>query len=146
MPEQLAAEAATTAFSQLLRVTDAAAEDPLSRNWESDIRRYAADPAAYTLVQSARSYATLGLRQVGDSQVALRVTSVNLTAPGGPAVAITGCYDSESSHVVHADTGEPVPSGTPPRYAWDITVTQYRSEPGQPWLVSGFEPHTDQPC
>lgn len=145
-PEQVAADAATTAFTQLLRVTDAAAQDPLSRDWEPEIRRYAADPAAYAAVQSVRNFATLGLRQVGDSQVQLRVTDVNLSAPSAPTLSITGCFDSQSTHVVHSDTGEPVPHGTPPHYVWEIAVTQYQSEPGQPWLVNVLQPRTDRPC
>ena len=76
----------------------------------------------------------------------LQITNVNLSAPAGPTVAITGCFDSQSSHVVHAETGEPVPAGTPPRFVWEITVTQYQSEPNQPWLVNTLEPRTDRPC
>lgn len=145
-PEQLAGEAATTAFTELLRVSNAAREDPPSRDWEPEIRRYAADPAAYAAVQSVRSYATLGLKQVGDSKVGLQVTSVNLNAPGGPTVVLMGCYDSRSSRVVHADSGEPVPPGTPPRYVWDVTVIRYESQPGQPWLVRTLQPRTDRTC
>jgi hypothetical protein len=144
--EELAEEAATTAFTELLRVTDAARQDPRARDWEPEIRRYAGDPAAYLTVQSVRDRATLGLRQVGDSQVDIRGADVDLAAPQGPTVAITGCYDSQSAQVVRVDTGEAVPPGTPPRYVWNITVIHYRSEPGEPWLVSTLEPLTDQPC
>jgi hypothetical protein len=49
----------------------------------------------------------------GDTQVDLEVADVQLAAPGGPAVKLTGCYDSSSTQVVHADTGEAVPPGTP---------------------------------
>lgn len=144
--EELAEEAATTAFTELLRVTDAASQDPGVRDWEPEIRQYAGDPAAYLAVQAARDYAVLGLRQVGNSQVDVEVTSVDLAAPQGPTVAITGCYDSRSAQVVRVDTGEVVPPGTPARYVWNITVVQYRAEPGEPWLVSTLEPRTDQPC
>ena len=144
--EELAEEAATTAFTELLRVTDAASQDPGVRDWEPEIRQYAGDPAAYLAVQAARDYAVLGLKQVGDSQVDVEVTSVDLAAPQGPTVAITGCYDSRSAQVVRVDTGEVVPPGTPPRYVWNITVVQYRAEPGEPWLVNTLEPQTDQPC
>ncbi|WP_246063795.1 hypothetical protein [Blastococcus colisei] len=127
-------------------MTDAASQDPGLRDWEPEIRQYAGDPAAYLAVQAARDYAVLGLRQVGDSQVDVEVMSVGLAAPEGPTVAMTGCYDSQSTQLVKADSGEVVPPGTPPRYVWDITVIQYLSEPGEPWLVSTLEPRTDQPC
>ena len=145
-PEELAEEAAATAFSEFLRVTDAASQDPGLRDWEPEIRQYAGDPAAYLAVQAARDYAVLGLRQVGDSQVDVEVMSVDLAAPEGPTVAITGCYDSQSTQLVKADSGEVVPPGTPPRYVWDITVIQYLSEPDEPWLVTTLDPLTDQPC
>jgi hypothetical protein len=144
--EELAEEAATTAFTELLRVTDAARQAPGVKDWEPEIRQYAGDPAAYLAVQSVRDYATLGLRQVGDSQVDVEVTSVDLGAPQGPTVAITGCYDSESAQVVKVDTGETVPPGTPPRYVWNISVVQYTAEPGEPWLVRTLDAQADQPC
>lgn len=144
--EELAAEAATAAFTELLRVADAARQNPGVKDWEPEIRQYAGDPAAYLVVQSVRDRATLGLRQVGDSEVDITVTGVDPAAPEGPTVAIAGCYDSQSAQVVRADTGEAVPPGTPPRYVWNITVIQYLSEPGEPWLVRTLEPLTDQPC
>jgi hypothetical protein len=144
--EELAAEAATAAFTELLRVADAARQNPGVKDWEPEIRQYAGDPAAYLVVQSVRDRATLGLRQVGDSEVDITVTGVDLAAPEGPTVAIAGCYDSQSAQVVRADTGEAVPPGTSPRYVWNITVIQYLSEPGEPWLVRTLEPLTDQPC
>ena len=145
-PEELAEAAATTAFHEFLRVTDAASQDPGLRDWEPEIRQYAGDPAAYLAAQAVRDYAVLSVRQVGDSQVDVELTSVDLAAPEGPTVAITGCYDSQSTQLVKTDTGELVPPGTPPRYVWDITVIQYLAEPGKPWLVSTLEPRTDQPC
>lgn len=144
--EELAEEAATTAFTELLRVTDAARQNPGARDWEPEIRRYAADPAAYLAVQSVRDRATLGLRQVGDSQVEISGTEVDLAAPEGPTVVLDGCYDSQSVQMVRMDNGESVSPGTPPRYVWNITVIQYLSEPGEPWLVRMLEPLTDQPC
>ena len=145
-PEEAAAEAATQAFEGLLQISDAASREPNARDWEPEIRRYAADPAALLTVQSVREYATLGLRQEGDSVVDLRVTSVDLTAPEGPTVRITGCYDSQSTQRVNVETGEVVPPGTLPRYVWDITVVQYVAEPGKPWLVTTLEPRPDEPC
>lgn len=144
--EQAAAQAATTAFTELLRATNAARRDPLARDWEPEIRRYAADPAAYLAVQSVARYATLGLRQLGDSQVDVQVSRVDLGAPEGPSVVIAGCFDSQSSQVAKVDTGEVIPSGTPSLYLWDVTVIQYQAEPGQPWLVSTLQPRTDTPC
>lgn len=146
IPEEEAAEAATEAFEGLLRVSDAASRDPSAQDWEPEIRQYAADPAALLTVQSVRDYATLGLRQEGDSVVDLRVTSVDLAAPEGPTVRITGCYDSQSAQRVNVETGEVVPPGTPPRYVWDITVVQYVAEPREPWLVTTLEPRPDKPC
>lgn len=145
-PEEAAAEAATQAFHRLLEISDAASREPNARDWEPEIRRYAADPAALVTVQSVREYATLGLRQEGDSAVDLRVTSVDLAAPEGPSVRITGCYDSQSAQTVNVETGEVVPPGTPPRYVWDITVVQYLAEPREPWLVTTLEPRPDEPC
>jgi hypothetical protein len=145
-PEESAKSAAIDAFTNLLRVTDAAAQDPLAQDWEPEIRKYAADPAAYAAVQSVRSYATLGLHQVGTSHVELQVTAVDLHAPGGPAVSLSGCFDSQASQVVHTDTDEPVASGTPPRFTWLMTVVQYESEPGKPWLVTSLDPRADRPC
>lgn len=144
--EEEAAEAATEAFEGLLRVSDAASREPSAQNWEPEIRQYAADPAALLTVQSVRDYATLGLRQEGDSAVDLRVTGVDLASPEGPTVRITGCYDSQSAQTVNVETGEVVPPGTPPRYVWDITVVQFVAEPETPWLVATLEPLTDQPC
>jgi hypothetical protein len=145
-PEELAANEATTAFEQMLRVTDTASQEPSSKDWEPVVRQYAADPAAYLSVQSIRDMATLGLRQEGNSQVDVKVSGVDLKAPEGPTVKIAGCYDGQSTRVVKAESGEVVPSGTPHRYVWDITVIQYVAEPGKPWLVRTLDPRTDQPC
>ena len=145
-PEEDAAQAATVAFTDLLRVTDAARQDPGARDWEPEIRRHAADPAAFLAAQSVRDYATLGLRQTGESEVALEVTEVDLTAPEGRTVRFTGCNNSESTQVVNLASGQPVAPGTLPRYVWDITVVQYTAEAGQPWLVTVLEPRTDLPC
>lgn len=145
-PEEEAEESATAAIDGMLRVTDAAKQDPGARDWEPEIRRYAGDPAALLAVTAVRDYAALGLRQEGDTAVAMEVTGVDLAAPEGPTVRITGCYDSESTRVVQVETGEVVPSGTPPRYVWDITVTRYEAEPGSPWLVYMLDPLTDRPC
>jgi hypothetical protein len=145
-PEGEAAAAASRTFEELLRVSDAASRDPGARDWEPEIRQYAADPAALLTVQSVRDYATLGLRQQGDSEVDLRVAGVDLTSPEGPTVKLTGCYDSQSAQTVNIETGEIVPPGTPPHYVWDITVVRFVSEPGEPWLVTTLEPLTDRPC
>jgi hypothetical protein len=145
-PEEEAAEAATAVVSEMLRVTDAAKKDPGVRDWEPEIRRYAGDPAALLAVTAVRDYATIGLRQEGDTAVDLEVTTVDLASPEGPTVRITGCYDSQSTRVVKVETGEVVPPGTPPRYGWDITVTRYEAEPGSPWLVNQLDPLTDRPC
>ncbi|SNR79307.1 hypothetical protein SAMN06272737_1261 [Blastococcus mobilis] len=130
----------------MLRVTDAAKKAPAAKDWEPEIRRYAGDPAAFLAVTSVRDYATLGLRQEGDTAVELDVTAVELEASEGPTVRITGCYDAASTRVVKVETGEVVPPGTPPRYVWDITVTQYEAEPNSPWLVSVLDPLTTRPC
>ncbi|WP_409328900.1 hypothetical protein [Trujillonella humicola] len=145
-PEDEAAEAATAVVSEMLRVTDAAKKDPAARDWEPEIRRYAGDPAALLAVTAVRDYATIGLRQEGDTVVDLEVTTVDLASPEGPTVRITGCYDSQSTRVLNVQTGEVVPPGTPPRYVWDITVTRYEAEPGSPWLVNQLNPLTDRPC
>ncbi len=145
-PEDEAAEAATAVVTEMLRVTDAAKKDPGARNWEPEIRRFAGDPAALLAVTAVRDYATIGLRQEGDTAVDLEVTTVDLASVEGPTVRITGCYDSRSTRVVKVETGEVVPPGTPPRYVWDITVTRYEAEPGSPWLVNQLDPLTDQPC
>jgi hypothetical protein len=144
--QDIAEAAATTVVGELLRVTDAAKQAPGARDWEPDVRQYAADPAAYLAVQSVRDYAALGLRQVGESGMDVQVTAVSLDAPEGPTVTLKGCYDSRSSRVVKVATDEVVPPGTPPRYVWDVTVTKFESEPGEPWLVSNLQPRTDTPC
>ena len=145
-PEDEAAEAATAVVSEMLRVTDAAKQDPSARDWEPEIRRFSGDPAALLAVTAVRDYATIGLRQEGDTAVDLDVTDVDLAAPEGPTVRITGCYDSQSTRVVRVETEEVVPPATPPRYVWDITVTRYEAEPGSPWLVNELDPLTDRPC
>ena len=145
-PQDAAKSAAIDAFTELLRVRDAAAQNPLAQDWEPEIRKHAADPAAYAAVQSIRTYATLGVHQVGDSKVELQVTGVDLEAAAGPTVSIAGCFDSQASQVVRNDTNEPVPAGTPPRFTWQISVVQYASEPGKPWLVTDLDPEVDQPC
>ena len=144
--EDEAAEAATAVVLKMLRVTDAAKKDPGVRDWEPEIRRFAGDPAALLAVTAVRDYATIGLRQEGNTAVDLEVTTVDLPSPEGPTVRITGCYDSQSTRVVKVETGEAVPPGTPPRYVWDITVTRYEAEPGSPWLVNRLDPLTDRPC
>ena len=144
--EELAGEAAAEALQEFLQVADEARQEPSAADWEPAIRRYAADPAAHLAVRSVREYATLGLRQSGRTQIDLDVTDVQLAAPEGPSVRITGCYDSTSTQVVDVGTGEQVPPATSPRYVWDITVVQYESEPEAPWLVTEVEPLTDQPC
>jgi hypothetical protein len=145
-PEEAAAQDATTAFQEMLRVTDAASQAPSSRDWEPEIRRYAGDPAALLAVQAVGELATTGLRQEGNSRVDLDVTGVDLESPEGPTVRLTGCYDSQSTQIVDVNTSEAVPPGTPPRYVWDITVIQYRAEAGEPWLVTTLEPQTDTSC
>ncbi len=145
-PDELAAAAATSAVIGMLGVTDAAKGDPATRDWEPEVRRFAGDPAALLAVTAVRDYATLGLRQEGETLVDLEVTSVDLVAPDGATVRITGCYDSQSTRVVRQDTGEVISPGTPPRYVWDITVVRYDAEPGSPWLVTQLTPLTDQPC
>ena len=145
-PEDEASEAAIQAFEGFLRISDAASREPNAKDWEPEIRRYAADPAALLTVQSVRDYATLGLRQQGTSAVDLEVTGVELSSPEGPTVTIAGCYDSESSQTVEVETGEVVPPGTPRRYVWDIAVVQFVAEPGEPWLVRELEPQTAEPC
>jgi hypothetical protein len=145
-PEEEAAAAATEAFTEMLRVTDAASREPALRDWEPEIRRFAADPAAFLAVQSVRDLATLGLRQEGDSVVDVEVTAVDLESPEGPTVRLTGCYDSQSARIVDVQTGEIVPPGTPPHYVWNLSVVQYIAEPEEPWLVTVLEPRTDQPC
>ena len=127
-------------------MTDAASRDPGTRDWEQDIRRYAADPAAFLAVQSVRDLATLGLRQEGDSRVDVEVAAVDLEAPEGPTVRLTACYDSQSAQIVDIATGDVVPPGTPPRYVWDVSIIRYVEEPGEPWLVSTLDPLTDQTC
>ena len=144
--EEKAAEAATRVVNEMLRVTDAAKQDPGVRDWEPQIRRFSGDPAALLAVTAVRDYTTIGLRQEGDTVVELVVTDVNLAAPEGPTVTITGCYDSQSTRVVRVETGEVVPAGTSPRFVWDITVTRYVAEPGSPWLVNRLDPLTDRPC
>ncbi|WP_255363489.1 hypothetical protein [Geodermatophilus sp. DSM 45219] len=138
--------AATAVVNQMLRVTDAAKKDPGARDWEPEIRRFSGDPAALLAVTAVRDYAAIGLRQEGDTAVDLEVATVDLAAPEGPTVRITGCYDSQSTRVVKVETGEVVPPGTAPRYVWDITVTRYEAEPGSPWLVNQLDPLTDRPC
>jgi hypothetical protein len=145
-PEEEATTAAATAVDEMLRATDAAKKDPGAKDWEPEIRRYAGDPAALLAVMAVRDYAALGLRQEGDTAVDLQATTVDLTGSEGPTVRFTGCYDSQSTQVVKAETEEVVPPGTPPRYVWDITVTRYEAEPGSPWLVNALEPLTDRPC
>jgi hypothetical protein len=144
--EALASEAATAAVQKMLRVTDSARHEPTAGNWEPEIRRYAADPAAFLAVKAVRDFATIGLRQDGETGIELKVVDVQLAAAEGPSVRITGCYDSSSTQVIDVSTGEAVPPGTPPRYVWDVTVVQYGSEPGAPWLVTTLEPLTEQPC
>src|SRR3954453_23131020 len=145
-PEEEAAEAATAVVNEMLRGTDAAKKNPGARDWEPEIRRFAGDPAALLAVRAVRDYATIGLRQEGDTAVDLEVAGVDLGPPQAPTVKITGCYDSQSTRVMKVETGEVVPPGTSPRYVWDIAVTQYQAEPGSPWLVNVLEPLTDQPC
>ncbi len=145
-PEDLAGEAATAALQEMLRVTDSARQEPAAGDWEPEIRQYAADPAAFLAVQSVRDFATIGLRQDGETRVETEVADVQLAAAGGPSVRITGCYDSSSTQVIDVDTGDVVPPGTPPRYVWDVTVIRYESEPNAPWLVTTLNPLTDQPC
>ncbi len=145
-PDEQAAESAIETFEGLLQISDAASREPNARDWEPEIRRYAADPAALLAVQSVRDYAMLGLRQEGDSVVDVQVTGVDLSGSEGPTVTITGCYDSQSARTINVATGEVVPPGTPPRYVWDIAVVQFVAEPGQPWLVTSLEPLTDRPC
>ena len=88
----------------------------------------------------------VGVHQAGESKIDLKVTRVELDAPAGPTVDIVGCYDSAASQVVRTDTDEAVAPGTPPRFNWLITVVQYKSEAGQPWLVTNLDPQLDQPC
>jgi hypothetical protein len=145
-PEDVAAEAALAVFRDALRVTDQASKDPAARDWEPEIRQHMGDPAAFLATQTVRDYAALELRQEGDSAVTTEVDSVDLAAPEGPTVRITGCFDSQSTKLLDAETGQVVLPGTPPRYVWDVAVTQFAAEAGEPWLVTVLEPMTDQPC
>ncbi|MGX5657163.1 hypothetical protein ACWKWC_20480 [Geodermatophilus nigrescens] len=145
-PEEGAADAALMAFQDAVRVTDQANRDPAAQDWEPAIRRHLGDPAAVLAVQSVRDYAALGLRQEGDSVVTAEVTGIDLAAAEGPTVRITGCFDSQSTRVVDVDTGVPVAPDTPPRFVWNVAVTQFPTEVGEPWLVTVLEPLTSQPC
>lgn len=145
-PEELAADAAMTAFTELLRVTDAAKQDPGAKDWEPDIRQYAGDPYAFGTVEDVRRYVALGIRQVGETEFTTEVAGVDLASLQGPTVLLTVCYDSTSTDRVRVDTGEVIPTGTPPSYVWDVKVIKFELEPGKPWLVSVVETHTDQPC
>ncbi len=145
-PEDIAADAALAALQNAVRVTDQASQDPTAQDWEPEIRRHLGDPAAFLAVQSVRDYATLGLRQEGDSVVTAEVAGVDLAAAEGPTVRITGCFDSTSTRVIDADAGTPVPPGTPPRFVWDVAVTHFPTQAGEPWLVTVLEPLTSQPC
>lgn len=145
-PEEEAAGTATMVVNELLRVTDAAKQDPAASDWEPEIRQYAGDPAAFLAVTAVRDYAALGLRQEGNTAVVLEVTGVDLAGSEGPTVKIAGCYDSRSTRVIDVESGDVIPPGTLPRYVWDITVTRYDSVPGSPWLVNVLEPLTDRPC
>ena len=144
--EEAAADAALVAFQDAVRVTDQANRDPAAQDWEPAIRRHLGDPAAVLAVQTVRDYATLGLRQEGDSVVTAEVTGIDLAAAEGPTVRITGCYDSQSTRVVDVRTGAPVPPATPTRFVWNVAVTQFPTEAGEPWLVTVLEPLTSQPC
>ena len=130
----------------MLRVTDSARQEPTAGDWEPEVRRYAADPAAFVAVQAVRDFATIGLRQDGETRIEMKVADVQLAAAEGPSVRITGCYDSSSTQVINVGTGDVVPPGTPPRHVWDVNVVQYQSEPGAPWLVTTLDPLRDQPC
>ena len=146
-PEELAGEAAMTTLTELVRVEDMADQDPAGRDWEPDIRQYAGDPYAAVSVQSVREYATYGIHQIGDSTVEAEVTAVDLTAPGGPTVLLTACFDGSQSDVVRVDTGESIlPPGEPTRFVWNVTVVQSELKPEAPWLVTVKETHPDQPC
>jgi len=145
-PEEVAGESALTVFTELLRVTDAAKQDPGAKDWEPNIRQYAGDPHAFAVVQSIRDYATLGIRQVGDLEFTAEVAAVDLASPQGPTVLLSVCYDVTSTDRIQVDTGEVIPTGTLPNYVVDVKVIQFELEPEAPWLVTVLEPHTDQPC
>ncbi len=145
-PEAIATEAALAAFRDAVRVTDLASKDPAVRDWEPEIRRHLGDPAAFLAAQTVRDYAALGLRQEGDSAVTTVVDGVDLAAPEGPTVRITGCFDSQSTRLIAVETGQPVPPSTPPRYVWNVEVAHFAAQAGEPWLVTVLEPSTDRPC
>lgn len=146
-PEELAAEAALEAVAAMVEVQDAARRDPAGKDWEPEIRQVAADPYAAIAVDSIRTYATGGIRQVGDSVVEGEVTGVDLAAEAGPTVTVVACYDNTGSDVVRADNGESIlPPGELTRFVWNLTIVQYASTPGEPWLVAVLEPHPAQPC
>ncbi|MDQ3781626.1 MAG: hypothetical protein M3349_01645, partial [Actinomycetota bacterium] len=122
-------------------------QDPLGRDWEPEIRQFAADPYAAAAVDAIRTYATGGIRQVGDSVVEPEVTGVDLEAQMGPTVEVVACYDRTGSDVVRVDNGESILSpDEPTRFVWNLTVINYESEPGEPWKVTVLEPLPDQPC
>ncbi len=146
-PEEMAEQAALEALANLVRVRDAAGQDPVGRDWEPEIRLFAADPYAAAAVDDIRTYATGGIRQVGDSVVEPEVTGVDLEAQMGPTVEIVACNDSTGLDIVRVDNGESIlPPNRLPRFVWNLTVIQYTSTPGEPWLVTVLEPHPDQPC
>lgn len=146
-PEELAAEAAVEAVAAMVQVQDAAKRDPTGRDWEPEIRRVASDPFAAIAVESIRTYATGGIRQVGDSVVEPEVTGVDLAAVEGLTVLLIACYDSTGSDIVRVDNGESILGPDEPRrFVWNLTVVNYESEPGEPWKVTVLEPLPDQPC
>ncbi len=145
-PEEAAADEALAAFQEAVRVTDDASQNPSAQDWEPVIRQHLGDPAAFLAVQSVRDYAALGLRQEGDSVVTAEVTGIDLAAAEGPTVRITGCFDSASTRLIDVATGTAVPPETPPRFVWNVAVTQYPTQAGAPWLVTVLEPLTGQPC
>lgn len=146
-PEELGAEAAVGAVASLVQVLDAALQDPAGRDWEPEIRLVAGDPYASTAVDGIRTYATGGIRQVGDSVLEPELTTVDLEAQAGPTVEVVACYDNSGSDIVRVDNGESIlRPDDPQRFVWNLTVIQYSAIPGEPWLVTVLEPHPDQPC
>ena len=55
--QQAAATAAIAAFDNYVKVVIATQQDPAGRDWEPEIRKYLADPAAANLVESTLSLA-----------------------------------------------------------------------------------------
>jgi hypothetical protein len=131
-PDQVAvAQAALTAVDGYIKVTAAANADPAAKDWTSDIRKYAADPAATQTLEAISSLISAQVHQT----VPPTYEQPTVTEADDHKVVVETCLDNTATAAVDADGASVLDPSPTPRSILTLTLYRYAPEDGG-WLVS----------